>query len=102
MDISALTNVSSDMIQKAIDGDTTTTSTEDFQKVLDSAINMVNETNEYQHKAEEEEIRFALGQAENTHDLQIAQYKASTTIQYITAIKNKAIEAYKEIMNMQI
>ena len=44
--------ISSQVIQKAIDGDTTTTSTEDFQKVLDSAINMVNETNEYQHKAE--------------------------------------------------
>lgn len=102
MDISALTNVSSDLIKKAVEDKETTNSTEDFQKVLDSAINMVNETNEYQHKAESEEIRFALGQAENTHDLQIAQYKANTAIQYITAIKNKALEAYKEIMNMQI
>lgn len=102
MDIAALTNVSSDEIKKVVEDRSVITGTDDFKKVLDSAINMVNETNEYQHKAESEEIRFALGQAENTHDLQIAQYKASTAIQYTTAIKNKAIEAYKEIMNMQI
>lgn len=102
MDIAALTNVSSDEIKKVVEDRSVITGTDDFKKVLDSAINMVNETNEYQHKAESEEIRFALGQAENPHDLQIAQYKASTAIQYTTAIKNKAIEAYKEIMNMQI
>lgn len=102
MDIAALTNVSSDEIKKVVEDRSVITGTDDFKKILDSAINMVNETNEYQHKAESEEIRFALGQAENPHDLQIAQYKASTAIQYTTAIKNKAIEAYKEIMNMQI
>ena len=102
MDIAALTNVSSDEIKKVVEDRSVITGTDDFKKILDSAINMVNETNEYQHKAESEEIRFALGQAENPHDLQIAQYKASTAIQYTTAIKNKAIEAYKEIMNLQI
>ena len=102
MDIATLTNVSKKEIKKVVENRSVITGTDDFKKILDSAINMVNETNEYQHKAESEEIRFALGQAENPHDLQIAQYKASTTIQYTTAIKNKAIEAYKEIMNMQI
>ena len=103
MDISALTNVSSDVIQSAVkNNQAAQPKDESFDSIFSNALNMVNETNEYQHKAESEEIRFALGQAENPHDLQIAQYKASTAIQYTTAIKNKAIEAYKEIMNMQI
>lgn len=47
-------------------------------------------------------IRFALGQSENTHDLTTAQYKALTAIQYTVAVRDKMIDAYKEIMNMQI
>ena len=47
-------------------------------------------------------IRFALGQSENTHDLSTAQTKALTAIQYTVAVRDKMIDAYKEIMNMQI
>ena len=73
-----------------------------FSSILDSAMNMINEANELRNAADSEQIRFALGEAENTHDLLIAETKALTAIQYTTAVRDKALEAYKEIMNMQI
>lgn len=73
-----------------------------FASMLDSAMNMVNETNDLQNKAESAEMQFALGLMDNTHDLQIAQEKANIALQYTVAVRDKLIEGYKEIMNMQV
>ena len=67
-----------------------------------SAMNMVNETNDLQNKAESAEIQFALGLSDNTHHLQVAQEKANVALQYTVAVRDKIIEGYKEIMNMQV
>lgn len=76
--------------------------TSDFGSVLDSAMKMISETNSYQIKAQNEEIKFALGESSNTHDLAIAQKKANIALQYTVAVRDKFIQAYQEIMNMQI
>lgn len=73
-----------------------------FQQMFESALTMINETSDLQNKAESAEIQFALGLSNNTHDLQIAQEKANVALQYTVAVRDRAIEAYKEIMNMQI
>ena len=56
----------------------------------------------YLSDAENEKIRFALGETDNTHDLTIAMDKASTALQYTVAIRDKVMEAYKELMQIQI
>lgn len=73
-----------------------------FSAVLDSMLKAVNETNDLQNQAEEEQIRFALGLSDNTHDLLIAESKAAVALQYTVAVRDKIVESYKEIMNMQI
>lgn len=73
-----------------------------FDSILNSAIDNLNKTNQYLSDAENEKIRFALGETENTHDLTIALQKASAALQYTVAVRDKFLEAYKEIMNMQI
>ncbi len=73
-----------------------------FESFLNTAINNISTTNAYLSNAENEEIRFALGETENTHDLTIALQKASTALQYTVAVRDKLLEAYKEIMQMQI
>lgn len=102
MDISALTNVSADEVKAVAEKKQTSTGADTFANALDSAMGLVDETNSYINKAESEEIRFALGEATNTHDLQVAQYKANSALQFTVAVRDKLIEAYKEIMNMQI
>ena len=101
MDISAISNISSGYIQAAVD-ESKETRDQSFDDVFQSMLNAVGETNELQNSAESAEIQFALGEAVNTHDLQIAQEKANAALQYTVAVRDKLLEAYREIMNMQI
>lgn len=73
-----------------------------FDNLLNSAIEMYKTADDYQNAAEESEMNFALGYATSTHDLAIAQQKANISLQYTVKVTNKALEAYKELMNMQI
>ena len=73
-----------------------------FQSVLDAAMGLVKETNTLQNRAENEEIRFELGLADNTHDLMIAEQKATIALQYTKAVRDGFIEAYNTLMQMQI
>ena len=59
-------------------------------------------TSDLQNTAESEEVRFALGEAENPHDLLIAETKANVALQYTVAVRDKLIDGYKEIMQMSI
>lgn len=73
-----------------------------FSSLLGTAIDNIKTTNSYISDAEDEELKLALGETENTHDLTIALQKASTALQYTVAIRDKCLDAYKEIMNMNI
>ena len=73
-----------------------------FDAFLNTAINNITTTNYYLSNAENEEIKFALGETENTHDLMISLQKASTALQYTVAVRDRLLEAYREIMQMQI
>ena len=74
----------------------------EFSSILDSMINSLNETNILQNQAEASAIQFALGESDNMHDLLIAQTKANTALQYTVAVRDKLIESYQQIMQMQI
>ena len=69
------------------------------KSLLESTIEMTRKT---MGDAENEELKWALGESENTHDLTIALQKASTALQYTVAVRDKFLEAYKEIMQIQI
>jgi len=101
MDISALRYVQSAPIQRAAD-QKKTDGDGAFDSVFATAMNMLDETNQLQNTAESLEVQFLLGEAENTHDLQIAQQKATTALDYTIAVRDKALEAYNSIMNMQM
>jgi flagellar hook-basal body complex protein FliE len=81
---------------------TETDSEHAFSSLLSSAMSMINETNALSNAANAEQMNFSLGYTDNTHDLLIAQQKAALSLQYTVAVKNKVLEAYKELMNMQI
>lgn len=72
-----------------------------FEAMFQSALKMINETNELSNTAREEEMKFALGMSDNTHDLQAAQQKANISLQYTVAVRNAVLDSYKEIMNLQ-
>lgn len=103
MDITSFTGITSEYINSFAENNRLVdVSDQSFQSVLDSAMNMLNETNQLQANAQAATMEFALGKADNPHDMKIAGEKALTALQYTTAVRDKLLEAYKEIMNMQI
>ena len=105
MDISSLMNINSSAIANAASkASTAPDKTDDgsFQSLFQSALGNIKETNDLLNQSEEEEIKFALGISENTHDMAIAAAKASTALSYTVALRDKFIEAYKELMQIQI
>lgn len=72
-----------------------------FESLFQSAIDMVNETDTLTNQAEEEAIKYSLGYSDSALDLMVAQTKANTSLQFTVAVRDKVLEAYKEIMNMQ-
>ena len=106
MDISSFYNLSSDAVkaaaEKYISAQGDNLSTGEFGSLFDKAIENLNTTNAYLSNAENETIRWALGETENTHELTNALQKASTALQYTVTVRDKLLEAYKEILQMQI
>lgn len=102
----AITAVNNNVQSALIDGlnisKVETDSKTAFDTLLSSAISLYKEADDLQNAAEESEINFALGYATSTHDLAVAQQKANISLQYTVKVTNKALEAYKELMNMQI
>ncbi len=103
MDISSLIGTASLVTPERVGTATKVTESGNmFQSMLNSALDNINNTNSLLSDAENAEISFALGETESTHDLMIALNKAQTALQYTIAVRDKFMEAYKEIMNMQI
>ena len=72
-----------------------------FDSLLDSAMKMIKETNDYSNEAAEAELSYAMGITNSTHELQVAQMKANVSLQYTVAVRNAVMDAYKEIMQLQ-
>ena len=66
------------------------------------SVNNLNRTNGYLSKADDEEIKLAIGESTSTHDLAVALQKASTSLQYTVAVQNAFMESYRTLINMQI
>lgn len=99
--IQSINSIASQRLAETL-GKTAETNDSSFSAVFQSALDMLNETNELQTTAEAEELNMMLGYAENPHALTNALSKADIAITYTVAVKNKVLEAYKEIMNIQI
>lgn len=107
LDITSLYNISSGAIKNAYNSsdvgvNVTDNADTSFSTFFDAALNNINETNSYLSDAENEELKFAMGLTDNTHDLSIALQKASTALQYTVAVRDKLLDAYKEIMNINL
>jgi len=108
MDIAALSNINSLSLVEAYNSGATKLTTPNnvdhsaFDSLLSAAMNNIGATNAYFMDAREEEIKWALGETNSTHELTNALQKASVSLQYTVAIRDKVLEAYKEIMQMQI
>lgn len=73
-----------------------------FSDLYNSAINVLDETNQLQKDADKLSIDFSMGKIDNIHDVMIAQEKANIALQYTVKLRDKVLDAYNEIMRMQV
>lgn len=60
------------------------------------------EVNRLQFDADAMSTAFAAGETDNIHAVLIAGEKADIALQFATAVRTKLLDAYQEIMRMQI
>ena len=71
----------------------------DFQKVLSGAINQVESLN---NNASDSVQKFLRGDNEELHTTILATQKAELAFQLGLQVRNKVVDAYQEIMKMQM
>lgn len=72
--------------------------TADFSDVLKTSLEKVNDIRQ---ERSEKILSFASGESQNVHELMISMQKASLAMSMTTAVRNKALEAYKELTRLQ-
>lgn len=70
-----------------------------FADVFKQALQNVEET---QRISQEDSIRVTLGEVDDLHTVQINAQKAAIALETFVSMKNAAVEAYNEIMRMNI
>lgn len=73
--------------------------TEDFGRVIGD---MVNQVNSSQLEADKAIRSLASGESKGLHEVMIAMEKSTISFQFLTQVRNKALEAYQEVMRMQV
>lgn len=72
---------------------------EGFGKFLGEMIDKVNSAQLNSDKAVQQ---LSTGETKSLHETMIAMEKASISFQFLTQVRNKAVEAYQEIMRMPV
>jgi len=62
----------------------------------------IDEVNTSQVNAEQETVKLARGESRNVHEALVSLEKANLSMQFTLQVRNKVIEAYQEIMRMQV
>jgi flagellar hook-basal body complex protein FliE len=70
-----------------------------FADLLKGAVETVRETEEAVQK---DQMLLATGEVDNPHTVTINMAKADLALQTLVQVRNKAIDAYKEIMQMPL
>jgi len=100
MDVNNISNVFSNAkIDSFTDNSNDKSKSINFAEMLNSAINKMNDDQINSDKMGE---LLAVGKVDNIHEVMIASQKAELTLNLAIEIKSKIMEAYKEIMRLQI
>lgn len=63
---------------------------------------LVAKVNDLQSQSDAAIQAFSTGENKNLHEVMISMEKASISFQFMSSVRNKALEAYQEVMRMQV
>jgi flagellar hook-basal body complex protein FliE len=64
--------------------------------------NQIGEVNKLLQGADKASNDVAVGKSENLHEAMVSFEKAETALKFLVQVRNKAIDAYQEIIRMQV
>lgn len=97
--VTSTTGVTGDVAATGATGQTAMARPFEFQSMLQSALDQVQT---FEARADEAARQLVVGKAEDIHQVVIASEKATLGLQLAIAVRNKVLEAYLEIMRMQV
>lgn len=68
----------------------------------ENLVSSINEVNDLQHNAHNSMEEIATGKSNNLHETMIAIQKAEISFKMMMQVRNKIMDAYQEIMRMQV
>lgn len=77
-------------------------STNDGKTFGDFLADALDETNQLQNEAGKASVNLASGRIEDVSEAVIATEKATVALQLTMQVRNKIVDAYQEIMRMQV
>lgn len=93
--INGLNDIQSGMFQTTQGGE----SGDDFRNVFNQAVSNVVETEQV---LAQEQYKFLTGQSQDTHSLSVAATQAQISLELLTSLRDKSLEAYNELMRLNI
>ncbi len=66
----------------------------------DALAEFVNKVDEVQRTAQQQSIDFAEGRTDDIHGTMIALQRADISLRLLGSVRNRALEAYREVMRM--
>jgi len=73
-----------------------------FAAMFNAAMDVLDDTNRMVANAQQYQLDFATGRVDDILAVQMAMDRANNAINFTSQITNRVIEAYREIMRMQI
>jgi flagellar hook-basal body complex protein FliE len=94
-----ITGAGSSLPLRPTDPSSVSTAKNSFADVIKSTIEQVNQA---QNNGEQAIEQLNTGKAESMHEVMIAVEEADISLKMLVQMRNKALQAYEEVMRMQI
>jgi flagellar hook-basal body complex protein FliE len=88
-----------DKVVPSTDGNDAGTAISGFGKALTNAIEGLNQV---QNDADDKSVQLAAGEPIDLHEVMLARETASLDFQLALQVRNKLVEAYQDVMRMQV
>lgn len=73
-----------------------------FGNILDAAVRLFDETSTLEREAGRLQFEYATGQTEDMLAVILAEQRAHTAVTFTTQLTSRILDAYRQIINMQI
>lgn len=100
MNVGAVGNLTGNQVDMAV-GENTVVKNDGVGKFQDMFKNALDEVNDMQIQSDKLTDDFASGKTDDIHNVMITAEKANISLQFALQVRNKALDAYNEIMRMQ-